>query len=239
MSRYLFCFAYLVLLFIFYPARSQNHSEKNARHVYDQQYGLDLSLFQGKQYYPESNIVEGHPFWGSGETLNGTVIIDGNCFTEQLLQYDLYHQNFILMIKKKSGALVQIILDAERIDTVLLEDAVFFKNNFPSIGNRFIQQVAEGKNLSCYISWKKQKVIKSTTSTSGYTFTKAERMTFLTYQSNQRVFSRTHQFCKIFPKEYTKAIKQYLSENDIQIRKASLLQLQQLTHFVDQLLAES
>lgn len=229
---YVCCF-----LFIFQPVKAQEQSKEQLRNEFDKKYGMDISLNEGMMYFPELNIVAGNPFWESDKVFPGTIVLNGSAYPNQFLKYDIFNQNFILVFHEHTGVLKQIILDPYRVDSVFIGNAVFIKNPFPEIDKRYIQMIFKG-DVSCYVSWWKQKVVRSNTDKAGYSFLKQENNKYIVYHSKLFEFEGVHQFCKIFPKIYSKEIKHFLKINEIQLRKADTFQLQKLMKFVKELIEE-
>jgi hypothetical protein len=218
----------VVFIFLASVSLGQNHLNDQKKEIFDQKYGTEVLLHEGKIYYPESNVAGGNPYWGTKGINEGDIVLGGKRFYNQKIMYDLFFQNFILIFNDLNGAEKQIILDSDKIDSVFLNGFVFIKNPIPGIDKDFVQLVYNG-TISCYFFWEKQRTIKSETEIKGYSFSNEKKSMYIIYNSELYRFKNKGEFLNIFQAQYRNQIKQYLSKNSIRIRT---INTQQLAHLI-------
>jgi hypothetical protein len=223
------------LILLITVSYGQNQPTDQQKEFFDSKYGIDVLLHSGKIYYPETNIVSGTPYWGTKSVYEGDMVCNGKRYSNQRLMYDIYLQNFILIFNDTNGAEKQIVLDSDRIDSVLINEFVFIKNPLSQIDKKFVQKVHEGK-IACYLTWEKEKLVKPDTKIMGYSFTEGKSIKYLFYNSVLYKFNTKRDLLSVFHKEYRSAIKQYISSNKINIRKVSTQQLDQLIKQIEKVI---
>jgi hypothetical protein len=213
----------------------QNHIKDQQKEFFDHKYGTDVLLHEGKIFYPESNIASGNPFWGTENFYEGDIVLKGKKYFKQRMKYNIYSQNFILIFKDSNGAEKQILLDSDNIDSVFIKEYVFIKNPIPKIDNNFVQLVHEG-TITCYVSWEKQRTIKSETEIKGYSYSNEKMSRYIIYNSVLYRFRNKRELFKIFQMEHMNDFKQYLSTNNIRIRTVNTQQLEKLILYIEKVL---
>jgi len=222
----------LFVILISIVSYGQNELREAQKEVFNNSYGLDVLLYQGKLYYPEINIASGHPFLGEEGVNVGDIVIEGRRYVDQKLMYNIYLQKIILVFNDLIGAQKQIVIDSDKIDTVFFANQVFIKNKFPQIGKAFVQLVSNDA-IPCYIAWGKNKEILSTVGVRGYSFSNEKKAYYLIYHSTLCQFRNNKSFVSIFPEDQRRNIKDYLKVNKLKIGKISPAQLKQLIDFVE------
>jgi len=223
----------LFVILIDIVSYGQNELGEAQKEVFNNRYGLDVLLHQGKLYYPEINIASGHPFLGDEGVTVGEIVIEGRRYGDQKLMYNIFLQEFVLVFNDLNGAEKQIVIDPDKIDTVFFANQVFINNQFPQIGKAFIQLVSNG-SIPCYIAWGKNKEISSTVGVRGYSFSNEKKAYYLFYNSTLYQFRNNKSFVSIFPEDQQKMIKDYLKTNKYKIGKINPGQLKQLIDFVEE-----
>lgn len=211
----------------------QNKSVDSLRVSFDQSYGLDALLTNGRKYFPDSNPVVGHPFWKREEAFLGNITISGRQFTNQQLKYDLHKQLFVLFYSNYNGQPGQIILNNSVIDSVSLGNCLFIPNKNPNIRLPFVQLIYQGK-LSCIIAWNKDLNFNSIGQTIGYEYAKDNFSSYLTYKGSDYRFKTKSSFLRIFNRKERVAIRKYLSSSWIKFKKMNDQDLRKLIIFCEQ-----
>ncbi|MFA9389945.1 MAG: hypothetical protein ACERKD_09050 [Prolixibacteraceae bacterium] len=202
---------------------------------FDQEYGLNVQLYNGHYYYSETNIVKGNPFWKNDSLLIGDLFIAGNEFKNQFLRYDLYRQNFLLIFTDQMGAQRIIVLDSEKIDSIKFGDNLFQPNHFSDINNQFIQLLHKGK-FSCYLNWTVERNFNSTGDKLGYQYLKNNYEIFMDWNGELRKIKKRKQFIELFPLDVQNQILVYIKEHSIRWRRMNLNQLKTMLNACDKYL---
>ncbi len=228
-NRILFCLA--ICLFGITGWAQQQTSD--LRTQYDKQYGLDLTIYQGRAYQPEVNVESGFPFWTQEPFFTGSLVVDGQKYDSLLLKIDIYNHQLILGFHDLNGALKQVIVDPLLPDSVLVNGTVFIPTLHLKMPGRLVELIYMGK-ISCCVFWEKQKQLNTNSNSKGYYFSKQKNRRYFVYQGNLFTFSSLSQFCLFFDKHQSEKIKQFAKINGIKFRKCNSFQLKQLIEFVDQ-----
>jgi len=229
---------FLILIISFsytFPVHAQVQNSKLDKDYFDKKYGMDVILHEGRIYYPEGNIVSGHPYWGQDNFLRGDLVLNGKRYNNQRIKYDICNQFFILSFNDLIGAEKQIILNPDIIDTIYLENSVFIKNPISKIDFIFIQLVNNGA-IPCYLTWEKDKTVQPDNRNLGYSYTKEKSIKYLIYDSVLYKFKNKRDLASIFPKKQRDDIRQYISSNSIELRKGDIQQLEQLIKHIETLI---
>lgn len=205
------------------------------RAIFDSKYGSDASLIEGKVYAPETNVLDGDPFWGISKLYTGTIVLQGKKYVNQQLKYDLFNQNFILIYKETIGAEKQIIIGSDKIDTVYINGAVFIPNPIAKIEKRYVQLVYEG-NIAVYVVWSKQKTIDQNSNTGGYSFTKEMNTKYIIFNNTLYSINSNRKLLKLFSGEYRKKLRLYLANKKIRMKNVDQEKLKGLSAYIDGLI---
>ncbi len=228
---------FIISFFYIFPVKAQIQNSNLQRDYFDKKYGMDVFLNEGRIFYPEGNIVSGHPYWGQDNFLQGDIILAGKRYNNQSIKYDICNQFFILSFNDLIGAEKQIILNSDIIDTVYLENSIFIKNPISKIDYEFIQLVNNG-TIPCFLTWKKEKMVQSATQKLGYSYTKEKSIKYLIYDSVLYKFKNKRDLASIFPKKQREDIRQYMSSNSIVLQKVDIQQLEQLIKHIETLITK-
>jgi hypothetical protein len=224
---------YFVFGFASLPVWAQHHSP-DLRKQYDNLYGFDLTIFQGKAYQTEINIESGFPFWMQESFFTGSLVVDGVRHDSLLLKYDIYKHNAILGFKDLNGALNQLIIDPSTVDSIFMNGTVFIPSPHPKLKGDFVEFVHKG-TVSCYVYWEKQKQVNTNSNSKGYFFSKQKSRRCFVYQGELYFYSSLSKLCNLFDKQKSAQIKLFAKKNGIKFRRCSNSQLSQLLDFVDQI----
>lgn len=216
------------------PLLGQTELVDSLRNKFDQMYGLDVVLTNGRKYFPDSNPVVGHPFWRNNDFFLGDITISGKTYFSRKLKYDLNKQDFILFYRNLNGQDEQIILPNAEIDSVRTTGYLFIPNRNQEIRQRFVQLLYSGK-LSCYIGWHKELEFNTTGVTTGYKYNKESRTYYLVRNDQVHRFTNKSSFLKIFSGHEKNNIRRYLKSSNIKFRKIDDYQLRNLLEYSDKL----
>lgn len=220
------------ILCFLYQGQGQSLSVDSLRIRYDEAYGLDALLTNGKKYIPQNNAVKGHPFWKSEDVFPATITVSGRTFTHQWLKYDLNNQQFVLFYTNYNGQPGQIILHHPVIDSVRMENSLFIPNRHPLIRQPFVQQIHKGK-LSCTIAWSKDLTLNNMGHQAGYQYSKQHAQYYLHYKESDYRFNSKSSFLRIFNPMERAEIRKYISSHHLKFKKMNDQQLRDLIIFCE------
>lgn len=197
---------------------------------FDNTFGIDGHLYNGKKYYRNNPGAIGNPFWISEENFTASIAMQGRTYANLQLKYELHRQVFILSFSDHIGAMQSIILNNHVIDSVIVNERTIIKNPFAEIENEFIEQVFTG-TYSAYISHKKEFFFQNIGAKTGHQYSEDINEKFIVREDKIYPFKNKKSFYKIFPDQNKKQIKQYLSTHHIKIKSIEFSQYDELAKF--------
>lgn len=232
---------YLLLIFAPITTIGQNNDFISLKSEYNQKYGLDTELYNGKKYYPSHTNAKGHPYLMTNIPQSGSIIILGKRFDNKSLKYNIYNQKIILNYYQFNGALSQLEILQSSIDTVILQsnigtigfqNRIFIQNKFDEINTSLIQIIHEAE-YSLYLSWSKDYNFRAEASGGNHHYSKDKRKIFLITDS-VRLIKKRKDFLNSFDAEKRDELKNFFKEHKIKIKKASEFELNQLMEFCNE-----
>lgn len=202
---------------------------------YDEMYGLDMLLYNGKKYFSEIYPIKGHPFLRSQDELSADLYMNGKVFQHCKLRYNLSIQEFIMSFSTSKGQHYPIILTNSFIDSVRIEGLLFVKNRFHGISQPFIQNIYQGK-LSCYAGWYKDIFYKTSGGKIRSAFSEERKDYYLIMDNEVNKFHNKSNFLKYFSRKGRKGIKKYWSVNKLKLKNIKDEKLEQLIIFCESIL---
>ena len=223
-----------ILCFLF-QVLGQSSSVDSLRTRYDESYGLDALLTNGKKYIPQDQAVKSHPFWKSEDVFSAIITVSGRTFSNQQLKYDLNKQQFVLFYTNYNGQPGQIILHNRMIDSISMGNSLFIPNSNPMIRQPFVQLIRKGM-LTCTIAWSKDLVLNNMGQNAGYQYSKQHSQFYLNYNGSDHRFNNKSSFLRIFNPKERADIRKYLSSNRLKFKKMNDHDLRALIIFCEQTL---
>jgi hypothetical protein len=208
------------------------------RTEYDQLYGQDMQLYNGRKYFSELNPVQGHVFWRSSEYFTGDIYLHGKKYPGNQLKYNLITQQFVLAYSVNQEQHHPIILINSLIDSIRTDDILFVKNLYPEIPQPFVQQIYRGK-ISCYAGIYKDIFEKFKGDIIRQAITADKKNYYLVVSSKVNRFHNTKTFVKSFPSKNRKAIKAQLSSQKLKIKRMSDQELSKLVKLCGELMEKT
>jgi hypothetical protein len=197
---------------------------------YDQLYGQDMLLYNGRKYFSDIYPMQGHPFWGGTDYFRGDIYLKGKVFRNNLLKYNLITQEFILSYSNKQEQHHPIVLTNSLIDSIRTTDVLFIKNHYSEIPQPFIQEIYEGK-ISCFAGRQKEVYEKIKDVKVRQAITDENKTYYLVAFSKVRKFHNSATFLKNFPKK--KPIKKYISTNKLKFKGIKDIELKRLIRYCE------
>jgi len=112
--------------------------------IYQNGLGVDLPIYNGRQFYGYSASIKEHAFYPANEWVTGSVLYDKMWYHRVQLMYDVYKDELVTM--HPNG--VPFILVSDRVQEFSFNGYVFvrlFANKDNSINTGFYQQLSSGK----------------------------------------------------------------------------------------------
>lgn len=231
-----------ILLLIFFitgiiqTTAGQERFIDSLRNEYDELYGSDIILNNGRKYFPTTTQAKGHPFY-SQEGFIGSITVNGKKFADQNLKYEINKQLFLLNYLDRNNQNCLLILNNAFIDTVRTTDAVFIRNNYTEIKQPFVQQIYDGQ-LKCLVAIHKELDFTSMGVNTGYSYSKALKSYYLVFDGKVYQFSNKASFLKIFPALIKTPIRARISQLQLKFRSIDDKKLNELVEFCDHAMAE-
>ena len=205
----------------------QSDSLSVYKQKFDQEFGLDVLLYSGQYYYPETNVVEGSPYWEKQPLLVGTVYMKGKAFENKQLRYHMNLREFILVFNDSNGAEKQIILDSNKVDSIVVQSTKFIPNRFTEINNKYLQVISDDK-LPCFLSWQVEKNFITTGNNVGYHYLKSSFDTYVYYNHHLTKLKKEKDLVALFPDELKSTINDYWKAHRVKWKKIQPAQMQTL-----------
>lgn len=196
-------------------------NSQNLFNQIDSIYGLDPTLYNG-QYNPNvlTKDVKNHPFIYGPDFNKGTITIKGRIYKNINLNYDIYNQEILLKYKNNFGANVMLRLSKAWINKFTLDNNCFELIKYPESEKR-IYQVIGHDSIKVLYYWEKDLDINQNAGSKKYHFSNPKKSMFV-YKNKQIIkFKNKKSFIKIFDLDNQSAIKKYLKQNKIKIKKSS------------------
>lgn len=222
----------LFLFFIVRPGWGQTGQIDSLHSVYDQMYGLDVTLNNGKKYIPDAAPVKGHPFWGGDAFFEADLTISGKTFRNRQLKYNLSKQEFLLHYTDLNGQKCQIILNSPFIDSVKTSGGLFVRNSCPEIELPFVKRIYQGK-LACCVGLRKKLEFAAIGVNTGYSYSKESRTYYLVRSQKAEQFTNKASFVKLFPAGNRATIREKIARLRLKFKKMDEKLLKQLVEFCD------
>jgi hypothetical protein len=218
----------LFLCLIQLPLGAQESTDEPAQEyavLVEWAYGQDQELVNGLQYYNRHPRSLGHPYLLEGWVHQGSVSLRGKLYPGIWLKYDIYDQQVEVEYRTMNGADNQVILVSDRVDNFSIGSYFFERLKLEEDQERFYQVIGEGR-MVWYIRWEKKLVPISGDSRFFEEYTSPKRSYLVILEGSTHPFNNQKSFVQLFPKDQQKDLKKLIKSNNIQIRTASIEQLE-------------
>jgi len=215
------CFTFFIL-----PNHGQN---SNASHIFyanlvKKQYGLDLDLVNGEQFYNRYSHIKGHPYFLNNQHHTGSLTVEGRVYENLLLKFDIHSHLVQLEYLNFSGGSNQIITVFDNVDEFTYGDFLFKKLDLEQSGEKFYQ-IVPTSCFTCYILWEKDLLPLNGSFTYVEQFSEEKLSLWLELSGELNEFISRKDFSGLFPEEYQKEIKRLLSKTQFKFRSASVYEI--------------
>ena len=237
------------LLLFFCCLISENIFPQGSFQEFDNRYGLDPQVFNGRKYsYFLPSGTGGHQYWLSQEFAEGFLEMRGKGDGETgrkgeeekgryrevyFLNYDVYNQKVLLKFEDESGAVQIIEMPDSRLDGFSLGDARF--EILPYEEQDRIFQVLGNDKYKILIYCRKDLKLSNSTGYATYSFSLPLKTRYVLTEDRIRQFGSKGSFIKIFDPSVKPLINNYLKDKKISLKQASDRELSDLIDYISKL----
>ncbi len=186
---------------------------------FDELFGLDQNLINGRRYVPAYPLAPGHPYLDEDEFQTGAITVCGVHYTDVWLKYNINEQRIVMEYTSRNGGKDHLLLNNHLIDQFEISDRLFKKLKLTGLQPQFYQIITSG-NLTLLYFWKKNLVLNSGSSRSYYKYSGQFRVSHLLVGQNIYKLKRRKSFYALIPPDIVKEIKFYVRDNNIDIKSA-------------------
>ncbi|MCX6249566.1 MAG: hypothetical protein NTX61_02330 [Bacteroidetes bacterium] len=223
-----------LLLFILVSVSGTLLSQDTVK-VPDRVHGPDQTLYNGKKYsYFLPTGVKGDQYLFSQDYLAGSLTLRGKCYLGLTLNYDIFNQQLLLKYNDEMGALNIIEVSKAWIKRFSLGSLNFEYLNLEQ-GPRYYQVLGESRVQILYY-WTKTLVLDVVYGSSVYTFTPAQKDSYLFMHGQLRPFRNNRGLVRLFDPVHRAQIKSYLRKNKINVKKAADQTIVELITYIGKIL---
>lgn len=175
-------------------------------------------------------LENSHPFLAGEEFIPGWVQIKGIRFNDLMLNFDIYTQALLLKYRDAEEALRVIEISPVWLDAFGIGDKIF-QVTADDAAIRVMQVLGQTPVTILY-SWSKTAQLTRLHGKTGFLFSEPARINICRIDSFDYSYRKNRDFVRLFQHEVQVEIRNYLKNNNINIRKASDQQvISLLKHF--------
>ncbi len=187
----------------------------------EDKYGLDPLLYNGKFYsYFVSSDKKGSPFFNEADYTPGYVQLHGLIYNGLALNYDLINQQLVLQYMIKNGGIKHIIISDAWLEAFNLGETHFETVRSEDSLRHIYQVIGSGSTYILY-AWSKELKLDSSPGAKSFFFSKPFRRAYLSIGKNMVKYFNNKTFVSILDPKMQNRVKKYLSQNHINVKKAS------------------
>ena len=210
--------------------QAQKNSVSSSYQAFDNSYGLEPQLVNGRRYFRTNLHAEGHPFYHSEETFAAKVCVNGVCYPNTQLLYELNKGEFILAFHDNNDVPGFIILNKELIDSVVTGQVKFIQNPFNEIDNSFLQ-IIHDDSISAYASYYKEYIFQNVGAQTGYKYGETSISYYIEVAGKLQSVNSKRGLVRAFHKTNRKALNAYLTERKIKFKKITWQEIKTIVEF--------
>jgi hypothetical protein len=187
----------------------------------DKVYGLDPLLYNGRFYsYFLPAGTGGTPFFNGPGFVNGSVTIRGVTYDSLSLKYDVFNQQLILLYKTSVGAKNLIVVSDAWLESFSLAGSHFELLAIQDTIRQIYQVIGTGPTVVLY-QWRKDLAIDGGFGNESYAFSKSKRDSYLLIGKKLLKYKKNKSFVAQFDLANQAALKKYLRQERVKLKKAS------------------
>ena len=187
----------------------------------DKAYGLDPVLYNGKVYaYFLPFGTGGTQFFSGPEFVEGSAIIRGRTYDHLALNYDVFNKQVIMQYEPEEGVRKQIVLSDAWLEAFNLGNTHFELLAIEDTISRFYQVIGDDP-YRVLSAWRKDLTLANQHGATNHVFSEPIKEGFLFDGVKMSKFRSNKNFIALFDPDDQAALKKYIRQNRINLRKAS------------------
>lgn len=204
--------------------------EEELDHWYDSLMGTpNYHLYNGLEYLDVYSLKEGHPFFENEKWQNGSVVINGILYPNELIRYDLTIDALIVRNEFRGKSIQLHTVDAFQIGN----NEFVFNNTIFNAPTGFYKIIYD-KNLKLFVRTEKEaykKYLDSKAITAFNTTTKY----YLQVNHKSKLIKNKSSIIALFP-QFKKEIDAYVKSFGLKVKPTNPNDILKVVVFVDQLI---
>ena len=214
-------FLFRLLLFITLLQLTIGAYTQNSISSLDKAYGLDPVLYNGKIYaYFLTPGTGGTQFLFGPDFIDGSVVIRGLTYDKIELNYDVFNKQVIFQYEHGNGVRKQIVLSDAWLETFNLGNVHFEMLAIEDTVRQIYQVIGSGAYRMVF-SWRKDLTVDNHHGATNHVFSEPIRTAFLYESGKLMKFKNNKSFIALFDPADQTALKKYLRQQHINLKKAS------------------
>jgi hypothetical protein len=226
---------FLILMVLLSIAGGRAYGQSLSDYLTDceRKYGSDADLVNGEKYFYPYSSSDGDPFFFSGSE-SSEIRIKGKDFEGQSLRYDIYNHLLVLDYEDVYGGTTSLVLRNEWVESFSFGSSQFKGVTGPEGELNFFQVIMDSR-VSCLYRWSKEYQLNLSSGVQNYYFTEPQKEAFLFIADEFYPFKSTRSFLKVFNDEQQKAIKLFIRQAKIRVKKSTDSQMRHLIEYCNSL----
>ena len=189
---------------------------------------VNAQLYNGELYnLVKQNNIKGHQFFADEEFVEGEVKIKGVVYNNLELNYDIFNQKLVLRYITPNGSVMVIAVSKAWLEEFTLKNNRFILDN----ESKVIYQIIGTCTVRIFYQWKKSLAFRSNLGESFYYYSAPQRESFIEKNGNKIRYTDNRSFLSLFKKEDRIAIKKFMKNKKINVKKASDESMLLVIHF--------
>jgi hypothetical protein len=186
----------------------------------DKTYGLDPLLHNGSFYnYHIPSDTKGNPFFNGPDFVEGTVKLRGITYGHVSLEYDVVNQLVLYQYVLPAGGVQHIVLSDAWMESFTLGDRYFELYPAADSLKQIFQVIGTGKDRILY-AWSKVRTLNNQVGASHFVFSPLRKKMYGFRDGDMVEFKNNKQWLGLFPQGEQIALKKYLAQHHINLKKA-------------------
>lgn len=200
-------------------------------------YGPDEVLENGRFYSPAHPKAEGDPFFLGPVWMQGSIIIEGDHYQDQILNYDVSVDQLILKKESENRAShYPIALNSNFIESFVVNDRHFINLDKTPIGNElsgYAELIYQGEFT--FIAKYSKEFLNQYNQSNPYGYYSRLATNYYIYEKDALTRLGTRNAFLEYFKSQRKKLKRYMRQHHIRYMKAAPVELFDLMHYADEL----
>ncbi len=178
-----------------------------------------IELRSGILYHYPYYTTKGHPFLIMAEPVWGRITIKDSTYYHIPLRYDIFNQQLIATVQYTDDQVREIVIPMHRLNAFEIEGKRFEIKNIAN-AEPTIYEICNTGKTQCIIHWWKSRNIIQNFGETGYEFSPQQKTMYLLRGGKQTRFTNNRNFASTFNNDKKAAIKKYLRQWKINVKKA-------------------